>query len=301
MGKSGHYIPKFYLKGFTDTETPKNQEPYCWVYEFKSRIWKKRAPVNVASKKDFYIYIDEEYKRDEKVEEALAVLEGNVATIFRNKIQNMESLNFKERAIIAEFIASMMTRTAKFHNEVDSFISEIAKFEMIRLHKASADDLRKVKENIEKETQEKLPDDFDASYFDPSQYRIKATKSFLLGMMLRPIREATTIMYRMTWTFLHTKDNSHFITSDSPCVILNPKSSSADRELLHKDIKVSLPFSSQICLLAHWGTTAQQHKVISGDANDLKIVEVFNRVRIKEADKYIFSCKNEFIGDKYLV
>jgi len=265
------------------------------VYEFESRSWKKRAPKNVASKKDFYILIDEEGRRREEIEKALSTLESKAASIFRNKIQIMERLNHEERAIIAEFIATMMTRVPKFHYETDSFISEIAEFEM-RMIEGSPDKVKELKEQYEKETGDKLPEGFGPSDFDPSRYKISATKSFLLDMMLSPIREARNIIYRMTWTFLHTIGQARFITSDSPYFMLNPKSPRNGQGLLHQGIKVSLPFSSKICLLADWGKTAQRHINISDETADLKVVEVFNRLRIEGADKFIISCKRGFIG-----
>ena len=58
MAESQHYIPQFYLREFTDPETPNGYEPYVWVYEHESKRWKKKSPKNIASKLDFYSFID---------------------------------------------------------------------------------------------------------------------------------------------------------------------------------------------------------------------------------------------------
>ena len=44
MSESQHYIPQFYLREFTDPETPNGYEPYVWVYEHESKRWKKKSP-----------------------------------------------------------------------------------------------------------------------------------------------------------------------------------------------------------------------------------------------------------------
>jgi len=211
----------------------------------------------------------------------------------------MEYLGDKERTIIAEFIATMMTRTAKFRNAVDSLVSEMAKFEMKKLYGSSSGDLRELKEKIEKETGEKLPDDLDSNYFDPSRFKVKASRSNLLGMMLSPLREITNIIYRMTWTFLHATDQALFITSDHPCVTFDRRSGRIDQGLLHQYVEISLPLSSRICLLSHWGEARQRHKNLSGDKVSCRIVEILNGLRIRGADKLIISCKDKFIGDQY--
>lgn len=49
-----HYIPQFYLRGFTDPDTPEGYEPCVWVYPLSKRTWRKRGPGNVAAEAEYY-------------------------------------------------------------------------------------------------------------------------------------------------------------------------------------------------------------------------------------------------------
>ncbi len=53
-----HYLPACYLKGFIDpaseVERDKRGEPYVWVRNPSTRVWKNQAPHNVATRPDYY-------------------------------------------------------------------------------------------------------------------------------------------------------------------------------------------------------------------------------------------------------
>ena len=110
MAESQHYIPRFYLKEFTDPETPDSWEPYVWVYEHASKEWKKKSPKNIASKPDFYSFVDQKGEKRDEIEKGLSIIEGKTASIYRDKICNRQYLLNQEKATIAEFIVLMVTR-----------------------------------------------------------------------------------------------------------------------------------------------------------------------------------------------
>lgn len=83
MSESQHYIPQFYLREFTDPETPNEHE---------SKKWKKKSPKNIASKPDFYSFVDQKGKRCDEIEKWLSTIEGKTASIYRNKICTRQQL-----------------------------------------------------------------------------------------------------------------------------------------------------------------------------------------------------------------
>jgi len=296
MPQSQHYIPQFYLKQFTDPETPKGHQSYLWIYEFESHKWQRRAPKNIASKPDFYTFLDEDGKRRDEIEKDLSTVEAKTASLCRHKIANRQPLEDEERAIMAQFLALMMTRVPRIHNKYDSFLSKIMA-DKIEMYKARPEALKALQQRYEKDTGRKLPEDFDASYFDPSRYRISVPKKLLLEMMISPIQDLTNIIYRMTWTLLHTAAPAWFITSDSPFSMWNPKSNSSwhGHGLLYQDIEVCLPLSREISLLATWNEEMQRQI----DLPQGLVAEV-NRSSIVSADRFIFSPRKNFIGSQYL-
>src|SRR5260370_27238596 len=77
VSRAHHYVPVFYLKGFT---SPKDRE-YLWVYE-KSKAIRKSKPVNEAHERDFYAYEDEDGNRHD-LEQPLSGIESTMAPLFR--------------------------------------------------------------------------------------------------------------------------------------------------------------------------------------------------------------------------
>lgn len=295
MTESQHYIPRFYLREFTDPETPNGYEPYVWKYEHESKKWKKKSPKNIASKPDFYSFVDQKGKRRDEIEKGLSIIEGKTASIYRNKIYNRQYLSNQEKATIAEFIAFMVTRVPRFHNLIDSSMSEMVKI-VLEMYKARPEAFKKLKENYERDTEKKLPEDFDESCLDPSRYKIGATKSFILKMMVS-LSEIAKIIFSMTWVFFHTNEDAWFITSDSPFCMRNPKSNSQwyGHGLTYRDIELPIPLSKQICLLATWKKGLWQNIDVPQ-----QFVEELNHDRIEASDKYIISPRNDFIGSQYL-
>jgi len=296
MSESQHYIPQFYLREFADPETPNGYEPYVWVYEHESKRWKKKSPKNIASKLDFYSFIDQEGKRRDEIEkEGLSNIAGKTALIYRNKICTRQCLTIQERATIAEFVATMMTRVPKFHNLIDASMSEITT-RIMEMYKARPDAAKKFKEEYERDIGKKLPEEFDESWLDPSRYKINTTKSFLLKTMVS-LSEIAKIIFKMNWTFLHTNEDAWFITSDNPFSMRNSKSNSPwyGYGLMSQDIEVAIPLSRQICLLAIWKKGLWPHI----DVPQL-VVEELNHDRIEASDKFIISPQNDFIGSQFL-
>lgn len=295
MAESQHYIPQFYLREFIDPETPNGYEPYVWKYEHESKKWKKKSPKNIASKPDFYSFVDQEDKRRDEIEKGLSIIEGKTASIYRDKICTRQCLTIQERATIAEFIALMVTRVPSFHNIIDSSVCKLTKI-LLEMYNARPEAAKKLKEEYERDIGKKLPDDFDESWFDHSRYKINASKSFILKMMVS-LTEIAKIIFNMTWTFIHTTEKAWFITSDSPFNMRNPKSNSPwyGHGLRYQDIEVTIPLSRQICLLATWKKGLWPHI----DIPQL-VVEELNHDRIVASDKFIISSKNDFIGSLYL-
>jgi len=295
MAESQHYIPQFYLREFTDPETPNGHEPYVWVYEHESKKWKKKSPKNIASKPDFYSFVDQKGKRRNEIERGLSIIEGKTASIYRDKICTRQCLTNQEKATIAEFILLMVIRVPSFHNIIDSSVCKLVKI-LLEMYKARPDAVKKLKENYERDTGKKLPDDFDESWFDHSRYKINASKSFILKTMVS-LAEIAKIIFNMTWTFIHTTEKAWFITSDSPFNMRNPKSNSSwyGHGLEYQDIEVTIPLSRQICLLATWKKGLWPHI----DVPQL-VVEELNHDRIEASDKFIVSPQNDFIGSQFL-
>lgn len=122
-----HLLPQFYLRGFTDPDTPPEHEPFVWVYSLQEQKWEKRSPKNVAAETDYYTFNDEDGKKSEDIEEMLQRIESGAASVINNKIANRKPLSDDDRIVIATFIASTMMRVPGQHDHIGDFLSEIGK------------------------------------------------------------------------------------------------------------------------------------------------------------------------------
>src|SRR5260370_12523377 len=79
VSRAHHYVPVFYLKGFT-SPIPKDKE-FLWAYEQGKPI-RKSKPVNEAHERDFYAYEDDEGNRRD-LEQPLSAIESTMAPLFQ--------------------------------------------------------------------------------------------------------------------------------------------------------------------------------------------------------------------------
>ena len=110
MAMRHHYIPKFYLKGFTDPDVPPRYEPFLHVYELAAGVWSRRAPVKLANEPDYYAIETAGGAKHQDIEKALSGLEGRVAELMRGPIARREPLSLQQRVQLAEFVGAMLVR-----------------------------------------------------------------------------------------------------------------------------------------------------------------------------------------------
>jgi len=76
--KNHHFVPKFYLRNFSYL----NNKKEIGLYNTRSQFYFKTAPLKSQASKDFF------YGTDGIIEDSLAELEGNLATVINNIIHN---------------------------------------------------------------------------------------------------------------------------------------------------------------------------------------------------------------------
>src|SRR5829696_9445381 len=83
--KKHHYLPEFYLKGFSTAGE-------LWVYDRKRGTYDKRRPETTAIRKGFYAVKDEHGKKDYgEVERRLSVIESHADLLPENWSSYYES------------------------------------------------------------------------------------------------------------------------------------------------------------------------------------------------------------------
>src|SRR6267154_2574190 len=107
VSEAHHYVPKFYLKGFTDKKV-------LWVYE-QGKTLRESKPKAEAHRENFYTYDDNGYP-DNRIEKSLSSAESVVAPIFRKIANPQFQMSDDERTSLFVFVAMTFVRVPAFRN-----------------------------------------------------------------------------------------------------------------------------------------------------------------------------------------
>lgn len=291
-----HYLPKFYLDGFTEPHAEKLRTPYCWLYYRCEGRWKKRAPKNIATKTDLYSITDDEGTRHDELEKFLSSVESQTAKIMASVIAKGRKLEGEDRQWLALFIAVMFNRLPAYLDQwVQSIIQvETSRMELLRGHPLAFYALKK---QYEHKTGKKLPDSFGPEHLDPKRYKIVPSKEFVLSLALSPVNLMAKVLADMSWTLLSAPGDSAFVTSDYPSCAVNPRLQGTPYGpgLLQRNVELTLPISRTIAMVIAWGGKRSCYL----EATPPQVREVNIRT-ISGASEFIVSPTRDFPGTDML-
>jgi hypothetical protein len=228
--KKQHFVPQCYLREFVDPHTPAGYEPYVWAFSKDGKRKEKRAPKNLFYETDLYT-LNIQGEKLYAIERSLSVLEGEYASVVRNKIKKHLPLSEEEHVTVCAFVAAMMQRTLRFKDNIESFhdqlIEKVAAIEQLHgLNPAKSAELRESKRDAHK-----------------------------LGV-LQLLPDLTELLFKMTMSFLCTDGRgSRFISSDDPVTLFNPDlqwQRFYGPGLAQKNIQVTMPISPDITVGFTW-------------------------------------------------
>src|ERR1700704_3168622 len=82
--KAQHWIPKCYLRAWTDPNTPVGHNPYVHVFSKDGSASRKKSPENLFTETDLYTIHLPDGGRDLRLEQGLCGLEASFSTIRRD-------------------------------------------------------------------------------------------------------------------------------------------------------------------------------------------------------------------------
>ena len=128
--KFQHYVPRFYLEGFSGTEGK------VWVYDKKlTKVYRRKAD-QIGGEKYFYDVpkLEKEFGEEQFVEKFFRPFEGIAASILKKWLEKLESGAYfriykEEKAMFSLFLATQVVRTPyhrKFIMQIRAAIKEQA-------------------------------------------------------------------------------------------------------------------------------------------------------------------------------
>ncbi|MCA8476429.1 DUF4238 domain-containing protein [Burkholderia multivorans] len=157
-----HFVPRFYLEGFCVEDAPG-----LAVYDRVRNAYRTQRPAEVAHRRDYYAYEDEQGNRFFDIEVALSEVE-TAASRSIQRVDNGGDLSDEDRMVLATYVAFQHTRTP----------AHAAWLEAFRAHGAGREEV------------EALPEPPDAAVG-----RVEA-----IGVMLRHAPRFAHVFLQLNWT-----------------------------------------------------------------------------------------------------
>jgi hypothetical protein len=193
-----HFVTEGYIKAWLDPETP--QGAYVWVFSKKYKSIFKKSPRSLFSENNFYTVYDDKGSRILGLEHKLKEIEDKFFLVRDNKLRMREPLLPDDRLTIAIFISSMFART-KFQKNIQT-----------EIWKELLDFVNKAPENISSSIKERAEyKQIKALHKQPMPFNI-----------FNFVNISAPVLYRMNTCIYEINDHPGFITSDNPCLWMDP-------------------------------------------------------------------------------
>ncbi len=249
--KRHHYIPVFYLNGFTD------KNACLYVYDKDGGPIFESSPEGIAYENHYFSFITPQGERDsETVENNVMLLEGESAKVIK-KIHACNELTVNDRINYSLFVASMMVRVPNMRNNIQKSTGEMIKHMSVFMasHK---ENFEGAMERYEKDTGKPIGmniEELRQWMRDPSHYDISVDKEYATAMALSLLEDFAKVFFQMKWAFFKATDEYKYMTGDNPLRYIDPTykpRSFYGVGLANENVEVSLPLSKEVCAYGSW-------------------------------------------------
>jgi hypothetical protein len=214
-----HYIPASYLKAWCDTSTNLGQKPHIWIISKKDNQNKQhKSPYRFFFEDDIYTVSTEDGERDTQIENFLSKVENEFVNIRDNKLNKHLEITDNERINLCIFVAAMYSRTIAFREKLSKQWNVIL---------GKLEEIQKVYDNSSPEKQLDISMELSSPLKDDGEYMaiedIQNVVNYPLQSLLPTyVQEISSLLYKIPLIILETTESHYFISSDNPCVKVDP-------------------------------------------------------------------------------
>lgn len=249
--KKQHFIPQSYLKAWCDPHTPSNQTPYIWQFSKDGSDLRKKSPKNIFYENDMYTVINPDGSRNLIFEELLGQLETQFTEI-RKKLEQREKLETHEHFTLCHFVAAMDGRTkAKREHTAKNWVKVVEMMDKMReVSKTFTPEQKKQSQRIANIENHSGAKDSSMSEEDVRQIIAQPMQTMLPNNVLG----LTPLLFKMDLVLAETKNPIGFITSDNPCVWIDPEAHKRPQgfqfpALIYETTEIRFPISPKQMLI----------------------------------------------------
>lgn len=249
--KRHHYIPQFYLKGFS------TDKAHLYVLDKLGEVDKRiryQTTESIAFQNNLYTY-QAKGKKKETLEDTFAQLEGVAAKIIR-KIESRELLSDQDRYDFSIFISFLWIRTPFSKKEFEKTTADLyEKTARMSIAMRPKEDIKNFfKQHEEELTDQQIDNMIDfATNEKRSRINVEVPQNYWIKQMLSMGLGISPALEIADWEFKVAEKPFAFLTSDNPFLLLPSKRIRPFEGLglLTPGAKKIIPITSQICLVIH--------------------------------------------------
>ena len=294
-----HYVPQFYLAGFTKSGT-KDGHLYVLDKQLRKR-WGPVTPNAIAYKRDFH-KIDARPESDPMViENAIGDIEAKCSTIIHKLIEQRKLPVGTDCDILLNFVALMAARVPAIRNTISAFTDGIMKNVLRNMLGSDAGWQQFVKACEASSTQVTADQQEIKAIADSDDFTVDMDQTWHVGMMLELGSKLVPVLARRNWSiWLSENDAPDLICSDRPVcltwLISQPPPFPPGFAL--PGTLVIMPINRRIAIA---GTFEDQPANITMDKHDIATVnratqEYANQIFSSEAD-FVWAMTEEQVGN----
>lgn len=289
ISRHHHYLPQFYLGGFTEEG---NQDGKLYVIDIEEGRDFKTSPRNVGAQRDFN-RVDLPNLKPDALENSLSEFEGHVAEVLRWMEENRKLPDDEEDyGALMLFISILGARNPVIRNTFVGFQNEALQ-RLAELMVSSPEIWEKQLANMREEGIE-IPEgvtyEYMKKFVEEQRYEIKYTHGYHASLEFQGVDAILPYMWERGWTLCVPYENEgHFICSDRPVAIRPTKPGVRYLGFGMKYTDVTVPLSKNMALT---GRFEQEGNTILKSSEPL--INAFNGHTCEMADKQIYASSEEF-------
>lgn len=280
--KRHHYVPAFYLAGFTRVR--KRDDQFA-VYDREKNEFRTQTPDTSAHQRFYYATERERGERDLSIEKFLSDLEGAAKPLI-DKLENQVAISDDERATLALFFALLHTRVPQFERFVNE-MADLTQKTINRLRYPTVEDVRTAMCDVGRERP--FPPSANAEdafrMLTGDEFRFAPHRNDTIKMMLRMAIDIGGIFDQLTWHIGHTEPESQFLTLDAPVVLLPPLDWTGERGygFMTPGTMILIPLTARCALFMENAGMVVEHRVMPDEG-----VHLNNKAMVSHSERYVF-------------
>ena len=287
-----HYVPKFYLNGFSD------RKGQLWVYEKSVVAPRASTPKREGNRADYYVFT-ELGEKDDSAELMLGTIENMVAPIFRSLRRREHVLSPSEVGHLFAFIGVMFVRVPAYREYWDEMTGmEITIHAQEMIKKSGV--FEKFLRYYEAKTGRPLadPEGVRQAVLRGEFVVEQRSKVMNLAFIFRDAQKiGKELVHEYGYDLYYAPSGSFYVTSDNPVVTIGHEGgdkATVGLGFSWPHTQVVFPLNKRVCaILSRHG---RERKV---DATPQKLAEI-NRLLMFASQKYLYAAENsEDIGKEF--